>query len=247
MSNTSASKKISTNNATSIDKLAIVVVTYKRQELLENLFHSFECLKECPWRIVVVDNECSDKTGEMVARLEASLTNRWGKAQKDCEGNELHVVYAPQDENLGGAGGFSAGVKKAYELGAKWFWVMDDDVETVPESIERLAPWTKRHAVVQGSRLDYDGGKFYWQYDFLVPLGIPNPIAPAAFGAAGYKVMNTMCFEGGLIRRDIVEKIGFPDSRYFIYWDDTTYGYLASKVTNPIVVPDIILRRTRDI
>lgn len=184
MSNTSASKKISTNNATSIDKLAIVVVTYKRQELLENLFHSFECLKECPWRIVVVDNECSDKTGEMVARLEASLTNRWGKAQKDCEGNELHVVYAPQDENLGGAGGFSAGVKKAYELGAKWFWVMDDDVETVPESIERLAPWTKRHAVVQGSRLDYDGGNFYWQYDFLVPLGIPNPIAPAAFGRA---------------------------------------------------------------
>ncbi|RIY28065.1 glycosyl transferase, partial [Bifidobacteriaceae bacterium WP022] len=77
MSNMSASKKITTNNATSIDKLAIVVVTYKRQELLENLFHSFECLKECPWRIVVVDNECSDKTGEMVARLEASLTNRW--------------------------------------------------------------------------------------------------------------------------------------------------------------------------
>ncbi len=231
----------------SIDNLAVVVVTYKRQELLDNLFHSFECLNECPWRIVVVDNECSDKTREMVSVLEAALTNRWGKAEKDDEGNCSHVVYAPQDENLGGAGGFSAGVKKAYELGAKWFWVMDDDVETVPESIERLAPWTKRHAVVQGSRLDYDGGNFYWQYDFLVPLGIPNPIAPSAFGNAGYRVMNTMCFEGGLIRRDIVEKIGFPDSRYFIYWDDTTYGYLASKVTNPIVVPDIILRRTRDI
>ena len=248
MSNTSRlTKNGNTVAVNSIDKLAIVVVTYKRQELLENLFHSFECLNECPWRIVVVDNEQSDQTRELVVRLETDLTNRWGKAEKDAEGNEFHVVYAPQDENLGGAGGFSAGVKKAYELGAQWFWVMDDDVETVPESIDRLAPWTKRHAVIQGSRLDYDGGKFYWQYDFLVSLGIPNPIAPAAFGNAGYRVMNTMCFEGGLIRRDIVKKIGFPDPRYFIYWDDTTYGYLASKVTNPIVVPDIILRRTRDI
>ena len=39
-------------------------------------------------------------------------------------GIEEPVVYAQQTENLGGAGGFSAGVAKAYELGAAWFWVM---------------------------------------------------------------------------------------------------------------------------
>ena len=59
--------------------------------------------------------------------------------------------------------------------------------------------------------------------------------------------MNTLCFEGGLFRRRIVEKIGLPDPRFFIYWDDTMYGYLASKVTNSIVVPDVVMRRTRDI
>ena len=51
---------------------------------------------------------------------------------------------------------------------------------------------------IQGSRYDYDGGPFYWQYDFIIPLGIPNPIAPAAFGRPGYRVMDTLCFEGGL-------------------------------------------------
>ena len=157
------------------------------------------------------------------------------------------MVYAPQSDNLGGAGGFSAGVKKAYELGAEWFWVMDDDVAVMPEAIERLAKWTGSHDVIQGSRYDYDGGPFYWQYDFIVPLGIPNPIAPAAFGRPGYRVMDTLCFEGGLFRRNIVEQIGLPDPRFFIYWDDTMYGYRASKVTNPIVVPDVILRRTREI
>ncbi len=31
---------------------------------------------------------------------------------------------------------------------------------------------------------------------------------------------NTACFEGGLFHRDVVSKIGFPDKRFFIYWDD---------------------------
>lgn len=230
-----------------INRLAIVVVTYKRQELLQELFTSFEKLRQCPWRIIIVDNEQSERTYHMVQSLNEAIEQRWGVAQLDDEGNSAHVVYAPQQDNLGGAGGFSAGVRRAYELGAQWFWVMDDDVTTVPEAIERLEPWTHQHSVIQGSRLDYDGGAFYWQYHFLVHLGIPNPVAPAAFGACGFRQMNTMCFEGALFNRDIVEKIGYPDSRYFIYWDDTTYGYLASKVTKPIVVPDIILRRTRNI
>lgn len=191
-----------------IEKLAIVVVTYKRQQLLATLFESIEKLTVAPWRIVVVDNEHSEATQGMVDDFREAVTAQWGNTIADQSGNESRVVYAPQSDNLGGAGGFSAGVKKAYELGAEWFWVMDDDVAVMPEAIERLAKWTGSHDVIQGSRYDYDGGPFYWQYDFIVPLGIPNPIAPAAFGRPGYRVMDTLCFEGGLFRRNIVEQIG---------------------------------------
>ncbi|WP_140556331.1 glycosyltransferase family 2 protein [Bifidobacterium sp. UTCIF-39] len=229
------------------DRLAIVVVTYKRQELLKTLFASFLASTIAPWRIVIVDNEHSDKTRAMVEEFSDKVTAQWGKTIADTDGNLNRVVYAPQTDNLGGSGGFSAGVKKAYELGAEWFWVMDDDVAIEPDGMAKLAKWMPTHDVIQGSRYDYDGGPFYWQYHFIVPLGIPNPIAPAAFGPAGYRVMNTMCFEGGLFRRNIVEQIGFPDPRFFIYWDDTIYGYLASKVTNPIIIPDRVMRRTREI
>ncbi|WP_420867074.1 glycosyltransferase family 2 protein [Bifidobacterium reuteri] len=230
-----------------INKLALIVTTYKRQQLLEVLFDSILALEQAPWRIVIVDNEHSDQTADMFNELSAKVTGQWGTTVADLSGNEERVVYAPQTENLGGAGGFSAGVKKAYELGAEWFWVMDDDVAVLPDAIGKLAKWAGRHEVIQGSRYDYDGGPFYWQYDFIVPLGIPNPIAPAAFGPAGYRVMDTLCFEGGLFNRRVVKAIGLPDPRFFIYWDDTIYGYRASKVTNPIVVPDVILRRTREI
>ncbi len=235
------------NHVADIQNLAIVVVTFKRQNLLTKLFDSFCELTRAPWRIVIVDNENSAETEQMVSDLNERCVARWGNAETDSEGGAQRVVYAPQTENLGGAGGFSAGVQHAYHLGAEWFWVMDDDVTVRPDALELLEPWTHTHRVIQGSRLDYDGGPFYWQYDFIVPLGIPNPIAPAAFGEEGYRSMNTLCFEGGLFARSIIDEIGFPDPRFFIYWDDTIYGYLASKVTDSIVIADLILQRSRDI
>ena len=230
-----------------LDHLALVVVTYRRQELLSVLFDSIQQLTVAPWRIVVVDNESSEQTKEMVLALQESVRARWGLTIPDAQRGDNRVVYAPQAENRGGAGGFSAGVELAYSLGAQWFWVMDDDVAVLPDAIDKLEPWARSHEVIQGARYDYDGGPFYWQYDFITSLGIPNPIAPAGLGPAGYRVMNTLCFEGGLFSRRVVARIGLPDPRFFIYWDDTMYGYRASKITNPVVVPDVILRRTRQI
>lgn len=233
-------------SASPIERLALVVVTYKRQEMLANLFDSIAALDDAPWRIVIVDNENSPATKQMVAKFNERCLTLWGHGDEaDTEGNADRVVYAPQLENTGGAGGFSAGVKRAYELGAQWFWVMDDDVLVIPQAISRLAKWTDRYDAIQGSRLDFDGGPFFWQYQLIVPLGIPNPVAPANLGEAGCKPMNQLCFEGGLFSRRVVQKIGYPDARFFIYGDDACYGYLASKHFPAAVVSDLILQRAR--
>lgn len=228
-----------------LERLAIVVVTYKRQELLANLFDSYASLTCAPWRIVVVDNENAPETRALVERTGARLDALWGPTGPDAEGGSSRMVYAPQTDNLGGAGGFSAGVRRAFELGAEWFWVMDDDVLVMPQAIERLARWTDRYDVVQGSRLDYDGGPFFWQYQQFTGLGIPNPLAKSDLGPTGARRMNSLCFEGGLFSRAVVRRIGFPDPRFFIYGDDACYGYLASKVTDTVVVSDVILQRSR--
>lgn len=230
-----------------IDKLAIVIVTYKRQELLANLFDSIAELTATPWRIVVVDNENSRETEKMCDEFDERLAKLWGvdEGQPDAEGNVARVVYAPQTENGGGAGGFSAGTKRAYELGAQWFWVMDDDVLVIPEGIQRLAKWTNRFDVIQAARLDFDGGPFFWQYQLILPLGIPNPVAKWEFGPEGYKPMNQLCFEGGMFSRRVVDKIGLPDARFFIYGDDACYGYVASQHFPAAVVEDVVLQRAR--
>jgi hypothetical protein len=37
--------------------------------------------------------------------------------------------------------------------------------------------------------------------------------------------MNSGCFEGMFIHRDVVARLGLPDPRFFIYWDDSVYGW----------------------
>lgn len=213
-------------------KLAIVVTTYKRNELLKKLLDSIKT--ESPWMVVLVDNDPEGGAAPLALAF-----------KREMEKKGVRVYYERQEENTGGAGGFYAGVKTAYKLGAEWFWLMDDDVMILPGALERLSKWEEKSPMVQGSRLNSDGTPFYWQYRFIIPLAIPNPFAAKECGP--FKPANTCCFEGVLVKRSLVEKIGFPDPRFFIYWDDTTYGYLASKAFNPIVVPDLILQRTRSI
>ena len=80
-----------------IDKLALIVTTYKRQQLLETLFDSILALEQAPWRIVIVDNEQSDQTADMVAAFAGKVTGQWGTTVADQSGNEERVVYAPPE------------------------------------------------------------------------------------------------------------------------------------------------------
>lgn len=228
-------------------RLAIVVVTYKRQKMLNDLFDSFLALTQAPWKIVLVDNENSKATKELVDIYEKRFEAYWGPAEIDDAGTSTRVIYAPQTDNIGGSGGFSRGTALAYTHGAQWFWLMDDDVTVLPKALDRLEGWTDRFDVIQGSRLDFDGGAFYWQYQFITSLGIPNPVANANLGPAGYRAMNQLCFEGGLFSRHVVDIIGVPDGRYFIYGDDAVYGFLASKHVACAVVADLIIQRAREV
>ncbi|MCH4159206.1 MAG: glycosyltransferase, partial [Bifidobacterium minimum] len=61
-----------------IERLAMVVVTYKRQELLSTLLDSIERLTVPVWRIVIVDNENSPETERMVDAFRERVAELWG-------------------------------------------------------------------------------------------------------------------------------------------------------------------------
>jgi rhamnopyranosyl-N-acetylglucosaminyl-diphospho-decaprenol beta-1,3/1,4-galactofuranosyltransferase len=211
----------------------IAIVTFNRSHLLARLLTSLTRMDPQPGHVVVIDNASTDDTTEVVESFRERLT--------------AELVYRRLDTNTGGSGGFSEGMRVAYELGSEWIWLMDDDVEVIPDGLAKMGRWAPRFQSIQGRRYDYDGSEFYWQYRIAERMGIPIPFAPAGFDESGFKPMNSGCFEGMFIHRDIVRQIGLPDPRFFIYWDDQLYGWLASRRTTSVIVDEFVLRRTREI
>jgi len=211
----------------------IVVVTFNRSSLLSRLLTSISEMDPKPGHVVLIDNASSDDTTQIVESFREIIGTR--------------LIYRRLETNTGGSGGFSAGMQAAYELGSEWIWLMDDDVEVIPDGLAKMGRWSNRFRSIQGRRYDYDGSEFYWQYRIAERMGIPIPFAPAEFDESGFKEMNSGCFEGMFIHRDIVRQIGLPDPRFFIYWDDQVYGWLASRKTTSVIVNEFVLRRTREI
>jgi len=214
-------------------KLAIAIVTFNRSTYLRELLESAAAMDTAPWRVLVIDNASTDDTQQVIEAATASFAPGV-------------LVNHRMDTNTGGAGGFSEGTRLALELGADWVWLMDDDVEILPEALDRFAPWMQRFQVIHGRRYDYDGSPFFWQAKFNEFLGVPLPYTRKAFNREGYAITNSGTFEGMLVHADVVRRIGLPDPRFFISWDDAVYAWLASRITKVVYVDEFVLKRKRE-
>jgi rhamnopyranosyl-N-acetylglucosaminyl-diphospho-decaprenol beta-1,3/1,4-galactofuranosyltransferase len=221
----------------SAEKVAVVVVTFNRADLLERMLAGLAGLDRAPDAVFVVDNASTDHTR---AVLERSVLPG--------------LVAIHTTENLGGAGGFHLGLKTAYDRGYDAMWLMDDDVIPAPDCLTRLLE-------VEGScliavREDRTGAlveKAALRFDLRNPLAIrpktasiDSTYAARADMPATVEVEN-VAFEGFLVRREVVERIGLPDPSYFIFYDDVDFAIRARRAGFPIrAVRDAVLVRQLD-
>lgn len=212
-----------------MEKVAVVIVTHNRKELLLQVLTGVFAQTHPIDRVFIVDNASTDGTKEKVQEL---------------YGSNEQLVYM-SNQNTGSAGGFATGVSAAYEWGVDWVWCLDDDVVPDVNCLEMMLKYKDVSACIHPSKSDRNGKEFIWEntYD-------PQMIRVTVFGknvsfANGKDVtfVHIGCFEGMLIRRNIVEKIGFPDPRFFTAGDDVAYGFLASLYTNVSFVRDAHITR----
>ena len=100
--------------------LAAVVVTYNRKKVLAENIESMLNQTRIPDKIFVVDNCSTDGTKEFLAEKGWLAEERF--------------VYICTESNIGGAGGFYTGTKAAYDAGANWILLMDDDGKAADEN-----------------------------------------------------------------------------------------------------------------
>ena len=102
-------------------KMAAVVVTYNRRILL---LECIEALKKSDIQtdIIIIDNASTDGTEKTVRHL---IDND-------------NIFYYNTGKNIGGAGGFNYGIRKAYEAGYNYIWLMDDDTIVKKDTLTAL-------------------------------------------------------------------------------------------------------------
>jgi GT2 family glycosyltransferase len=200
------------------ESVAVVIVTYNRADLLDRMLDGLAAQTRPPDAVYVVDNASTDHTREVLHRDDLPL----------------RVTHA--EDNLGGAGGFHLGVKKAYEAGHDRIWLMDDDVVPTPECLGVLL--AQDEACVAAVREDVAGRlveKAAVDFDLRNPLAIRPKRATVDTSYADRSAMpervelHNIAFEGFMFRREVVDAIGLPDASFFIFYDDVDFAVRARR------------------
>ena len=189
--------------------LAAVIVTFNRKELLgENIRMLLKQTRPFD-KIFVVDNCSTDGTPEYLK------DQGWM--------DDPRFVYVKTHANIGGAGGFYTGTKAAYEAGADYIVLMDDDGRAADvHTFENLLRETERlHAenpklfvnslVRQGELLSFKMGSKYT---------VAEALAAAKDGILDGEANP---FNGTLVSRELVAEIGYPNPDFFIKGDEVNY------------------------
>ena len=103
-----------------MNNIATIVVTYNRKELLRECIEAL-ITSDTPTDVYIIDNNSTDGTKEYI---EDMLSDS--------------VFYKHLKKNVGGAGGFSAGINYAVKKGYKYIWIMDDDTIVKPDTLSKL-------------------------------------------------------------------------------------------------------------
>jgi rhamnopyranosyl-N-acetylglucosaminyl-diphospho-decaprenol beta-1,3/1,4-galactofuranosyltransferase len=202
---------------TSADRrIAAVVVTFNRLELLQRLIPRLAETTGLD-EILVVDNASSDGTAD------------WLRGQVETSAVPVHTRRLT--ENTGGAGGFHDGLAWAVERGADLAWLMDDDGLPEPDCLEQL--------LEHDGRLDFWGPVVVDEADptrLVFPIRLPggtrvvHGVADAEAAARDGLIPDVVIpFNGVLLTRDLVERVGLPRAEFFIWGDDVEYLWRARR------------------
>ena len=216
-------------------RVVAVVVTWNRRDLLVESLTAVESQSLPPAGVVVVDNASTDGTAQL-------LVDRYGGR------DEFEVVTLTR--NIGGAGGFAAGIERALTLEPDLVWLLDDDTVPTPSAAEMLVrawadyPGAPRPAVL-ASRVVWTDGRDH-------PMNTPRqkPGASAAERRAAARVgalpIRSASFVSVMADVDAVRDRGLPVADYFLWNDDFEYTTRLIRSRVGLAVPaSVVVHKTR--
>ena len=174
-------------------------------------------------RIVVVDNGSADGSADII------------------ESRHPEVKLLRNRTNLGFTGGCNAGLQYAREHSADYVWLLNNDAVALPNSLSVLIETAERTSNVA---LVSPIVRFHDRPDEIQFAG--TRLDPSTEEEAHIKFRESGDPDGAtwsvlvgtamLIKRDVIERIGLLDDRYFAYCEDWDYSVRALRAGFQVLV-----------
>ena len=206
-------------------KLAAIIVTYQRLTQLQLTLAAV--LAEDVEHVIVVDNASTDDTPHWLAKQD-----------------DPRLTVVTLHDNLGGAGGFEAGMATARDrFDPDWVVLMDDDARPEAGALARFkaeSPALDPKVGCVAAAVFYPNGTLcemnrpsknpFWNLGlfartvvrgsragFHMPDDAFAPDAPA-------RAIDVASFVGYFVSRETIARAGLPEGGLFIYGDDVLYS-----------------------
>lgn len=184
--------------------------------------------------IIVVDNNSEDKSAQVLAK-------------------QRGIKFIKNESNLGFSAGNNVGIRYALSKGSNYVMILNNDTTVDPSLVQYLSVLAKRGDIISpkiyfakghefhkkrykkddlGKVIWYAGGQIDWQNI----LGVHSGVDEVDHGQ--YNKPRQVDFATGacmLVKREVFEKIGLFDEKYFLYLEDMDLCVRASKIGFKII------------
>ncbi len=201
--------------------VAAVIVTYNRKQLLMECIDAIFQQRPLAPDVIVIDNHSTDGTAGLL------------ESYKDS------IKYFNTGSNLGGAGGFHFGIKKATELGYKYLWIMDDDCIPNKEALNALL---LADGCLKGN-YGFLSSKVLWKDGSICNMNVQRKTLTRKLNEldSGMKTIAMASFVSLFVKSDVIKAFGLPIKEFFIWTDDWEFTRRISREMKCYYVPDSIV------
>lgn len=192
----------------------IILVTYNRINLLKESMQAIN-QSSIPCDVLIVDNHSNDGTNKFI---------------NDYSLDKGIVHYFDTGSNLGGAGGYNYGLKKACSIKENYtyFWLMDDDCIIQKDSLKYLLDFANEI----NNNFGFLSSKVLWTDNSICKTNIQRLKVAKKINDFSSDVVKVdyASFVSVLFQKEDVLKLGLPIKDFFIWTDDLEYTRRFSRI-----------------
>jgi GT2 family glycosyltransferase len=201
-------------NVTDNPTIYIILLHWKDYDNTKSCLDSFKNLTYPYFKVIVVDNFSNDGS---IEKLQEEFTD---------------AIYVFNQSNLGFSCGCNAGLHRAYDLGAEYFLLLNNDIVVEPGFLEPAILELMENPIagaITGKIMYKEPKNVFWQAGgYIDPLRVQG--IPRGKGEVDNGQYDTICETGwasgamSLFSRSTIDKVGFLPEEYFFGQEEWDYS-----------------------